>query len=95
MTRKSLGNVLPPVTDILAPTDEELNRISALWDSRVPAQWRGLLDAKPIGWEGTPKPRFYYDEVTRVITRASNGKVVTARERRLAYLAYQKVVRGK
>jgi len=92
--RKPLGRPLPPVKgDIPAPTVEEVDRISAAWDAAVSPQWRGLLDAKPLGWEGKPKPRFYYDEVKRVTIRASNGKVVTAAEKRAAYLEFMQAMK--
>jgi hypothetical protein len=90
--RRPLGKPLAEVKDP-TPTPEQIDRAVAQWDSVVPEKWRGLLDAKPLGWIGTPKPRFYYDEVRRVTIRASNGKIVTAAEKRLAYLAYQEAVR--
>lgn len=88
--RRPLGKPLPRVkdTDNTAPTAEQVDRTNALWDSVVPAKWLGMLDAKPLGWTGTPKPRFFYDEITQTLTRA-NGVIVTIDERRRAYLAFQ------
>ena len=91
--RKPLGRPLPPVKgDIPAPTVEEVDRLVALWDANVSPQWRGLQDAKPLGWTGTPKPRFWYDEIRGVIIRVSNGKVVTEKEKRAAFLEFQKAM---
>lgn len=89
--RRPLGKPLPPVkdSDNTTPTNEQIDRAVSLWDSIVSAQWRGMLDAKPLGWVGTPKPRFYFDEVRGVLIRASTGKVVTMKEKRDAYLAFQ------
>jgi hypothetical protein len=93
--RKPLGNPLPPVKDRdnTTPTQEQIDRSVALWDSVVPARWRGMLDAKPLEWTGTPKPRFYYDEMRGVMIRASNGQVVTDKEKRAAMEAYQKALK--
>jgi len=89
--RRPLGRPLPPVkdTDDLTPQAAQIDRAVALWDSIVPEKWRGMLDAKPMGWIGKPKPRFYFDDVRGVMIRASNGQVVTAKEKRAAYLAFQ------
>jgi hypothetical protein len=86
--RRPLGNPLPATKDVTI-TQSDIDIAIAQWDSVVPEKWRGLLDAKPLDWTGKQKPRFYFDEVRRVTIRASNGKVVTAKEKRLAYLAYQ------
>lgn len=91
--RKPLGKPLPDAKDIPAPSAEQIDRFVASWDANVPEKWRGLLDAKPVGWTGTPNPRFYYDEIRRVTIRASNGRVVTAAEKRAAYLAYMQAIK--
>ena len=88
--RKPLGPPLPALVDFPAPGEDELNRLSAQWNSIVPAKWRGMLDAQPLGSE--VKSAFYYDEVRRVLYRA-NGQVVSVRERLLAYEAFQEVIR--
>jgi tetratricopeptide (TPR) repeat protein len=93
--RVPLGKPLPAVKKIAAPTQQELDHLCAEWDELVPEEWRGLLDAKPLGYTGTPAPRFYYDEVRRINIRASNGQVVTYQEKRLAYLAFKKAKDSK
>lgn len=85
--RKPFGKALPPVTEFPAPTEQELNVISATWDRLVP-QWAGLLDAKPLGWEGTPAPRFFRDEIKQQTIRARDGHIVTNKERRAAMEIY-------
>lgn len=91
MSRRPLGKPLPPISDDAdtTPTPAQVDRAVALWDATVPAQWRGMLDPKPLGWTGTPKPRFYYDDIRGVLIRASTGKIVTMEEKRKAYLAFQ------
>jgi hypothetical protein len=86
---KLKGRPLPAVADFPAPSQDEIAAMIAEWDALAPAEYRGLLSAKPVGWVGTPKPLFFYDEVRRVSIRASNGKVITADEKRRAWLAFQ------
>ena len=86
----SLGKQPPPVKEkFKAPTSKEIAALIAEWDEFAPEEYRGLLSAKPLGWTGTPKPLFYYDEGRRVSIRASNGQVITTDEKRRAWLAFQ------
>ena len=93
--RVPLGERLPPVKKVAAPSSKEIDRTNVLWDELMPEEWRGLLDAKPLGYIGTPAPRFYWDAEKRVNIRASDGHVVTMKEKRDAMLIFQKALKGK
>ena len=88
--RRPLGKPLPVTKDgdDTTPTAEQIDRSIASWDSVVPEKWRGMLEPKPVGWVGTPKPRYFYDDLRGMLLHA-NGQVVTAAEKRAAMLAYQ------
>lgn len=86
--RISLGKPLPPVNDILIPTQQEIDLMIANWDAYAPAKYWGMLIARPFGTDD-PKARWFYDDIRkRYVSR--NGHVVNPKELRLAYLAYQK-----
>ena len=87
--RRPLGKPLPPVKpdDNTDPTPEQVDRTVALWDSVVPAKWRGMLDPRPMGWTGKPKPNYFYDE--RGLLFHASGRQVTTAEKRAAILAYE------
>jgi hypothetical protein len=85
---RKLGKPLPPVKDIPAPTEAEIDLMVANWDSYAPAKYRGMLSAKLVGTDD-PKARWFYDTNRgRYISRA--GHVVTPKELRSAYLAFKR-----
>jgi hypothetical protein len=85
---RRLGKPLPPVNDIPAPTEAEIDLMIANWDAYAPAKYRGLLAARPVGTDD-PKARWFYDDKRRRYISRS-GRVVSPQELRLAFLAYQK-----
>ena len=92
--RVPLGKPLPPVKKVTI-TRKEVDRTVEQRDEIMPEEWRGLLDAKPLGYTGEPAPRFYYDPVKKVNIRASDGHVVTIKEKRELMLILQKAIKGK
>jgi len=84
--KRKLGKPLPPVKDIPAPTEAEIDLMIANWDAYAPAKYRGMLAAKPVGTKGA---RWFWDSVRRRYISKS-GRVVTPKELRSAYLAYHK-----
>jgi hypothetical protein len=88
--RVKLGKPLPPVDDIPAPSQTELDLLIANWNAYAPPKYRGMLEAKPAGTDD-PKARWFYNPIRRCyISRA--GRIVTAEELRKAFLAFQETM---
>jgi hypothetical protein len=84
---RRLGKPLPPVKEVAAPTQSEIDLMIANWDAYAPAKYRGLLAARPVGTKGA---RWFWDSARRRYISAKSGHVVTPKELRAAYLAYHK-----
>ena len=86
MPTRKLGKPLPPVEDIPAPTQTEIDLMIANWDAYAPAKYRGMLAAQPVGTTGA---KWFWD-VQRRRYISKSGRVITPKELNAAYLAYQK-----
>ena len=88
--RVPLGkDTLPPVTgDIPAPSQAEQDVVISNWNTYAQPEYRGMLEARPVGADD-PKARWFYDPVKRCYI-SRDGHVVTSDELRKAYLAFQK-----
>lgn len=85
--KKPLGKPLPKIRDGFvdpAPTTEEADRLSALWDLYAPKQYKGLLRAQNknvMEQTGkTPTSRFVWDDSTRHYVEVKTGRVISRME---------------
>jgi hypothetical protein len=89
-----LGKPLPPVKEIIQPSQEELDKVNARWDAFAPLFYKGLLDAQNITTKN-PTARFLYDKRKMRYIHRKTGRVITLHEIRQAYIAYSRKLAGR
>lgn len=92
MNRRKLGKPLPPIEKVSPPAQEAIDLAILKWDAYAPAKYRGLLSARPFGTKD-PKARWFYD-ARRMRYISKSGRVVSPKELREAYLAYNKALKN-
>lgn len=88
------GKPLPPVEEIAPPSQEELDKVNAEWDANCPSFYRGLLDAQSIN-TSNPAARFLYDRARMKYIHRASGRVLTEKDLRDAYVAYNRKITGR
>lgn len=90
---KPLGKGLPPVKDIAPPSQEEQDKVIALWNANCPPFYIGLMEAAPLGEKNTTA-RFLYDRVNLQYIHRKTRRVLSKREVGQAFVAWTKKVSG-
>lgn len=89
-----LGKPLPKVSEVVPPSNEELDKVNARWDAFCPPYYRGLLDAQSVN-APNPTAAFLYDRANVRYIHRKTKRVLTNREVLDAYIAYSRKMRGK
>lgn len=85
--------VLPPISadwKMPIPTEQQLDRIEALWDMYCPPAFRGLLDA-----DKTPNSKFTFDKQLRQYRIRKTGKLIPRRMLNDAFIEFSRKRAGK
>lgn len=93
MPRAALGTPLKAASEFEKPTDDEINNVNRRWDESVPAKYRGLLDAKPLGSDDASARWFWDARRGQYVDKA--GRYLSKRELRAAWVAYSKAIAKK
>jgi hypothetical protein len=91
---KIKGKPLPPVTDIQPPTIDEMNIIVAKWDANCPPYYKGLMETQPVTM-ANPTAKFLWDKTTMHYIDRRTGRVLTRKEIKDAFIAYNEKVSGR
>lgn len=87
MAKVKLGKPLPPVKDIPAPTEDEINVRVAEWNANCPPFYRGLMETQLLT-DPNPTAKFLWDSVNLHYVHRKTGRVLTQREVLDAYIAF-------